>query len=228
MGIIKNKLKLGGDSSGYTLYDAGQLLALGASCIKVWYYLSHWSTSNLAKMVGLLPSLALDFIAIDHWFSLHLTDSMPEADYNELTTFVMELYFADYTLMLAMWPIRLMFGDDIPGINNYAEAAYDYSEIHGWYYIVPFWLKLASIALKQVYKYQTYHHLSFKYDEWNILEQLIWNGVLGFWYKAQASGASYGLSYALGLTYLQLPWNMLLWLLFDGEFSIPEVEEAGH
>merc|ERR1712188_225131 len=100
----------------------------------------------------------------------------------------------------------------IPYIDDLAEAEYDYSEIQGWEMISAFWTKFASIALKQYYKYENDGQLSFGFNEVSILAALTWNFLIGLW--------SDGIDFALGITYLQLPWNIMLWFVFDGEFGM--------
>merc|ERR1711998_437963 len=74
---------------------------------------------------------------------------------------------------MIMWPVRALFGGDIPGIDDVAEASLDYtSNLSSNWYLVSYWLKLVSLLLKEAI------HPFIKFDETSLVKYYPWYIVL--------------------------------------------------
>merc|ERR1711918_128754 len=133
-----------------------------------------------------------------------------------------ELDFAFYTQQMIMWPVRALFGGDIPGIDDVAEASLDYtSNLSSTWYLVSYWLKLVSLLLKEAI------HPFLKFDETNIIKLYLWNALLGFWQMVSVGTVENAITYIAMYAILETPWYVILWGYFDQDgLSVHEMYKA--
>ena len=222
---------MGGDSLDFTNpYDIGTVMVWAANILKVGYYVTtnnfYYVTHILSygyKWVGIIPGVAQTIMMMENKFL------GTDYDHTQLDRMINIIKVSGWTLAAILFPVRLILGDDIPGIDNSAEAVLDYwpskldlSTITSITSII-WWLSNGGSMMKMAYKLSKGKSIKEQLDwwnEWDVLEVLIWNFVMGYW------SSSWDLSYALGLIYLQLPWAGLLWFLFDGDFNMEDMKEA--
>lgn len=178
-----------------------------------------------------MPELALfvlDMLAEFAGYELAEEGIVSEGNYNIIYQLVYELYAAEYSQMLAFFPLYLTMeflppmSDGLPIFNDLAESKFAFIP-NTWkfdhlaiFYTMAWWLKVAAIVLKEM------GHPFLKFDELNIAYIAAWNFLNDFW------SVDWDFEYPLGVLIIQLPWFALAWFLFDGDFESQSMFVEGH
>ena len=216
----------GATSEGFDYYTYGKYCGWASAGLKTIYYLSNFGDYWMQGIFNFLPELTLfvlDMLVEFAGFVLEEDGIISEGTYNIIYQLVYELYAAEYTQMIAFWPIYVTmeylppWSEGLPFFNDIAEMKFAYIP-NTWdfshlaiFYTMAWYLKVAAIVLKEM------GHPFLKFDELNIAYIAAWN-FLNDWWSVEFLGDA--LEYPVGVLIIQLPWFALAWFLFDGRWHL--------
>jgi len=218
----------------FDYYTYGKYCGWASMGLKTVYYLANFGDYWLKGIFKFLPELFL--------FVLDMMKEFADFELGELGgiydivyQLVYELYAAEYSQMIAFFPIYLFMtlpgyanddgeiSDGLPFFNNAAELKialipntwkFDHLAI---LYTMAWYLKVAAIVLKEM------GHPFLKFDELSLAYIAAWN-FFNDWWKYDFES----MEYAFGVLVIQLPWFALAWFLFDGDFGSQDMFVEGH